>query len=88
MERKLSFVPLGLIQCRSGIGDNSVNNGGPSTTIIDDGPEVNLHRDYGKLPPDTDSSRVRDLFGGAKQPTTGIGLDNLILPPDPEEDDD
>jgi len=65
-----------------GIGDNSVNAGGPSTTILDDGPEVNLHRDYGRLPPEGDPNRVRDIFGEEAPPDYDVN-DIIILP---EED--
>ena len=67
-----------------GIGDNSFNNGGPSTTVLGD---ADFGREFLSTPlgDGTQSGRVRDLFGEPKQPVTG--LDNLILPPDPEEDE-
>ncbi len=47
-----------------GIGNNSVNAGGPSTTILDDGPEVDFSREFLSNPvrnPDR-AGRLRDLI--------------------------
>ena len=56
-----------------GIGNNSVNAGGPSTTILDDGPEVDFSREFLSNP-------VRD-------PDRGGRLRDLILPEDDQDDD-
>ncbi len=71
----------------SGIGDNSINAGGPSTTVLDD---ADFGREFLSTPLGDGSqpNRVRDLFSGPKQPTTGIGLDNLILPPDDNDEEE
>ena len=46
------------------IGGNSVNGGGPSTTIWDDGPEVGFDREFLSKPIviEGDSGRLRDLL--------------------------
>lgn len=68
----------------SGIGDNSINNGGPSTTIFDD---TNVHSDFGRLPPEGSAPRVRDLITNQPPPDYDIN-DILINPPEDEEDDE
>ncbi len=68
------------------LGDNSFNNGGPSTTILDDGPEVSFDREFLNKPVriDNDQGRLRDLF---TEPDGGKELPDWMLPetlPDPE----
>jgi len=65
----------------SGIGDNSVNAGGPSTTILDD---VNVHSDFGRITPEGESGRVRDLFG--EQPQPDLDENDILQLPPPEDE--
>ena len=70
------------------LGDNSFNNGGPSTTILDDGPEVSFDREFLNKPVivQEDSNRLRDLF---KEPEDTTTLPDWMLPetlPEPDPD--
>ena len=82
-----SSVPIGggTSPWERGIGNNSINNGGPSTTILSDGPEVSFDREFLGTPVrvQEDSGRLRDLF---KEPNEEKKLPDWMLPetlPDP-----
>ena len=61
------------------LGDNSFNNGGPSTTVLDDGPEVSFDREFLNKPVivQGDSGRVRDFL---IQPDDNNNQPDWILP--------
>ncbi len=68
------------------LGDNSFNNGGPSTTVLDDGPEVSFDREFLNKPVivQDDTRRIRDLFS---EPDNNNTLPDWMLPetlPEPE----
>lgn len=72
------------------LGDNSFNNGGPSTTILDDGPEVSFDREFLNRPVivQQDGGRLRDLI---VQPDSNQNTPDWILPetlPDQTEGED
>ena len=72
-----------------GIGNNSINAGGPSTTLLDDGPEVDFSREFleNRIRIEDDANRVRDLFREPDPDETRIMIDELVQPePDPEEE--
>lgn len=65
-----------------GIGNNSLNAGGPSESVLDDA-------DFGRtflgtnLGGGAESGRVRDIFAPATVPTTGTGTLELLPNPNP-----
>ncbi|MGB3456372.1 MAG: hypothetical protein WBA35_08435, partial [Litorimonas sp.] len=68
------------------IGDNSVNAGGPSTTMMDDGPEVSFDREFLGNPVivQGDPGRLRDIFAEPDEDETRLDLEDLFRP---DEDD-
>ena len=71
------------------IGDNSVNAGGPSTTLLDDGPEVDFSREFlgNPIRIQDDPGRLRDLLTEPDQDEDLFVIDELILP-EPDQDDE
>ena len=68
----------------AGLGDNSINAGGPSTTLFEDGPEVSFDREFLGNPVrvEGEAGRVRDLFNGPDPEPDDTMLEELILLPD------
>ncbi|MGJ8561236.1 MAG: hypothetical protein ACSHX3_13455 [Litorimonas sp.] len=72
----------------TGIGNNSINAGGPSSTMLDDGPEVNFSREFLGNPVrvEEDQTRLRDIFVDPEADDDIFKIDELVLPePDPED---
>ena len=62
----------------------SMNGGGPSTNLMDDGPEVSFDREFlgNDIIIQEDPGRLRDLF--AEPDDDAVNLEELVLP-DPED---
>lgn len=71
----------------TGIGNNSINAGGPSSTLLDDGPEVGFSREFLSNPIriEDDSRRLRDLFREPDPDESRLKIDELVQP-EPEKD--
>lgn len=72
----------------TGIGSNSINAGGPSSNLLDDGPEVDFSREFLGNPVrvQEDQTRLRDIFADPPEDEDIFKIDELVLP-DPEPDD-
>lgn len=72
----------------TGIGSNSINAGGPSSNLLDDGPEVDFSREFLGNPVrvQEDQTRLRDIFADPPEDEDIFKIDELVLPePEPED---